>query len=76
MNDLSQVTKLIRESREFSLGSGVFWGAFTAASLDPSIIVKLIREAAVWITGKSVVVSRLRREGGETWRQVCFLTGK
>lgn len=76
MNELLRVTKMIRDSREFKLGSGVFWDAFTAASLNPSIINKLVGEGSVWITGESVVVARVGGEGGETWRQVCFLTGK
>jgi GNAT superfamily N-acetyltransferase len=76
MDDLSRVTKLIRESREFRLGSGVFWDAFTAASLNPVIIKKLVGEGSVWIAGESVAVARLGGEGNETWRQICFLTGK
>jgi GNAT superfamily N-acetyltransferase len=76
MNDLSRVTRLIRESREFRLGSGVFWDAFAAAFLSPSVIKKLVGEGSVWTTGESVVIARLGGEGGETWRQVCFLTGK
>jgi GNAT superfamily N-acetyltransferase len=76
MNDLSRVTRLIRESREFWLGSGVYWDAFAAAFLSPAIIKMLVGEGSVWITGKSVVVAKLGGEGGETWKQVCFLTGK
>jgi len=75
-SDLSRVTKLIRESREFRLGSGVFWDEFTAAALNPAIVKKLVGEGSVWITDESVAVARLGGEGGETWRQVCFLTGK
>lgn len=76
MSDLSWVTRLIGESREFQLGSGVFWDAFKAASLSPAIIKKLVGEGSIWIAGESVAVARLGGEGGETWRQVCFLTGK
>jgi hypothetical protein len=76
MHDLALVTKLIRESREFRLGSGVFWDAFTAASLNPSVIKNLVGEGSVWIADESIAVARLGGEGGETWRQVCFLTGK
>lgn len=76
MNDLSQVTRLITESREFRLGSGVYWDAFAAASLSPAMIKKLVGEGSVWTTDESVVIARLGGEGGETWRQVCFLTGK
>ena len=76
MDDLSWVTKLIRESREFRLGSGVFWDAFTATSLDLAIIKKLVSQGSVWISDESVAVARSGGEGNETWRQVCFLTGK
>ena len=76
MGDLLRVTKLIRESQEFRLGTGVFWDEFTAAALTPAIIKKLVGEGSVWVTDESVAVARLGGEGGETWRQICFLTGK
>jgi GNAT superfamily N-acetyltransferase len=76
MSELSRVTRLIRKSREFRLGSGVFWDAFTAASLSPAVIEKLVGEGSVWIAGESVAIARLGGEGGETWKQLCFLTGK
>jgi GNAT superfamily N-acetyltransferase len=76
MNDLSRITRLIRESREFRLGSGVFWDAFMAASLSPSVIEKLVGEGSVWTASESVAIARLGGEGSQTWRQVCFLTGK
>jgi hypothetical protein len=76
IDDLPRVTRLIRQSREFGLGSGVYWDAFAAASLSPAIIKKLVDEGSVWTAGGSVAVARLGGEGGETWRQVCFLTGK
>jgi GNAT superfamily N-acetyltransferase len=76
MDDLSRVTRLIRRSREFRLGSGVFWDAFTAASLNPVMVKKLVGEGSIWTAGESVAIARLGGEGSETWRQVCFLTGK
>jgi len=74
--DVRRVMKLITESRDFKLGSGVLWDAFAAMSLSPSIIRKLVRAGSVWVTGESVAVAALGGEGGETWRQVCFITGK
>jgi len=76
MNDLALVKKLISESREFRLGSGVFWNAFKAIQLSPSVIEKLASEGSVWTTRESVVIGRVEGEGGETWRQVCFLAGE
>jgi GNAT superfamily N-acetyltransferase len=74
--DVQRVTNLITESRDFKLGSGVLWDAFAAMSLSPSIIKRLVREGSVWVTGESVAVAMLGGEGGESWRQVCFVTGK
>jgi GNAT superfamily N-acetyltransferase len=76
MNDLFWVTRLIVESREFRLGSGVFWDAFKARYLSPPVIEKLVSEGSVWTTGESVVIAKVGGEGGETWRQVCFLAGE
>jgi GNAT superfamily N-acetyltransferase len=76
IDDLPRITRLIRQSREFGLGSGVYWDAFAAASLSPAIIKKLVGEGSVWTVGGSVTVARLGGEGDRTWRQVCFLTGK
>lgn len=74
-DDLSRATTLIAESSEFRLGSGVYWDAFKATLLTPSVIRSLIAEGSVWTKGESIAVARLGGEGGETWRQVCFLTG-
>jgi GNAT superfamily N-acetyltransferase len=76
VGDTQRVTKLITESRDFRLGSGVFWDAFAAISLSPSIISKLVHAGSVWVLGESVAVAMLGGEGGETWRQVCFIAGK
>jgi len=76
MKELAQVTKLISGSREFRLGSGVYWNTYVAASLSPSAIKKLVRQGAVWTADESAAVSTLERAGSETWSQVCFLTGK
>lgn len=75
MDELSQVTRLIRRSREFRLGLGVYWNSYEATSLGPSVIKRLVSEGAVWTTGGSVAVAMLGGIRGETWRQVCFLAG-
>jgi GNAT superfamily N-acetyltransferase len=76
MSKLSRVTSQILESREFRLSSGVYWDTYEAMSLNSSIIKKLVREGAVWITGESVCVATLGGGRDRTWRQVSFLTGK
>jgi len=75
MTELSQVTRLVMGSREFRLGSGVYWDSYEAKSLSPSIIKKLVREGAVWTSGESVGVATLGGARDRTWRQVGFLTG-
>jgi len=76
VRDLADAIKLIMKSREFKLGSGVYWDAYEATSLTPSIVEKLVRMGAVWTTGTSVAIAINGGIGGETWKQVCFLTGK
>ena len=75
MTELSRVTRLIMGSREFRLGSGVYWDSYEATSLTPSIVKKLVREGAVWTSGESVGVATLGGARDRTWRQVGFLTG-
>ena len=75
MTELSQITRLITASREFRLGSGVYWDTYEATSLSPSIIEKLVREGAVWTSGESVGVATLGGARDGTWEQVGFLTG-
>ncbi len=74
-DDLSEVGELIRESREFRIGSGVFWDAFSATALTPPVIKKLVDEGSVWKTTHAIMVTRVGGEGTEKWKQVCFLGG-
>ncbi len=74
-DELPRVRQLIRGSREFRLGSGVFWDSFTAAYLSPSVIEKLVKEGSVWVSEDAVLVTRMAKEGREVWRQVCFMGG-
>ncbi|QQG48840.1 MAG: GNAT family N-acetyltransferase [archaeon] len=73
--DEKKLVRLIRGTKEFKMGSGVFWDGFAAASLTPGVIGGLVREGAVWHSGKGVAVTRVGGEGGEQWRQVCFAGG-
>jgi ribosomal protein S18 acetylase RimI-like enzyme len=73
--ELSRVARLIMGSREFRLGSGVYWDSYEAVSLSPSIIGKLVREGNVWTSGESVGVATMGGVRDLTWGQVGFLTG-
>ncbi len=72
---LAKMMKLIRGSREFRLGSGVFWHDFAATSLTPAVVEKLLAEGAVWNSGEAVAVTRIGGEGSGIWEEVCFLGG-
>lgn len=73
-DDLDRVIELIEGSREYRLGRGVFWHGYTAASLTPDVIRKLVLEGAVWTYGEAVAVTR---EYGERWiwEELCFIGG-
>ncbi|MBI3841216.1 MAG: GNAT family N-acetyltransferase [Thaumarchaeota archaeon] len=73
--DLRDVVRMIRSSREYRLGSGVYWDAFSAAALTPATIERLVDEGSVWLGGDSVGVVRVGGEGKDLWHQVCFLGG-
>ncbi|MDA4124989.1 MAG: GNAT family N-acetyltransferase [Thaumarchaeota archaeon] len=73
--DLRRVVETIRGSKEFRLGSGVFWDSFAAIALSPPVLRELVARGEVWVSDGAVVVTRRAREGREVWRQVCFLAG-
>ena len=72
--DSERVIGLIERSKEYELGRGVFWHGYTAASLTPEVIRKLILEGAVWTFGRAAAVTR---EYGErwVWEELCFVGG-
>jgi GNAT superfamily N-acetyltransferase len=71
-----EATSLLRASKEFALGRGVFWHDFTAAALTPGVVGRLLKEGSVWRVGKAIAVSRQGGEGeGGVWEEVCFLGG-
>jgi GNAT superfamily N-acetyltransferase len=75
IEDLDHVKGMITHSREFRIGSGVFWDSFAAAGLSPQVIEKLVDRGEMWISEGAVLVTRMAQEGRQTWRQVCFLGG-
>jgi GNAT superfamily N-acetyltransferase len=73
--ELREAGRLMRASREFSLGTGVFWHNWSAAALNPKVVRSLVDEGAVWRVGKAVAVARQGGEGDGEWEEVCFIGG-
>lgn len=73
VGELEEASAAIESSREWRLGSGVFWDDYTAAALTPEVVRGLVVEGAVWRQGEAVGVTRLG--GGGAWEQVCFVGG-
>ena len=73
--DLAEVTDLIERSKEYRLGKGLFWHEYKAAALTPEVLLKLIREGAVWRYGRAVAVTKEGGEGGSPWEEYCFIGG-
>ena len=72
---LAEAMRLLRGSREYELGAGVFWHDWSAASLPPETVRKLVKEGAVWRGGRAIAVARKGGEGRDTWEEVCFIGG-
>jgi GNAT superfamily N-acetyltransferase len=72
---LAASTRMITESKEFKLGSGMYWDNLSAIGLTKETLLKLVDDGSVWTSGGAIGVSRLGGEGSERWRQVCFLGG-
>ncbi|MDG6902302.1 MAG: GNAT family N-acetyltransferase [Nitrososphaerota archaeon] len=72
--DAPAVISLIERSKEYRTGGGFFFHGYTAASLNPEVIRKLVSEGAIWRFGEAVAVTR---EYGErwTWEEICFVGG-
>jgi GNAT superfamily N-acetyltransferase len=73
LDQLDEVSAAMKASEEYRLGTGVFWDNYTAASLTPKVMRKLLEEGAVWKRGGAVGVTRLG--AGGSWQQVCFIGG-
>jgi len=73
---LAAALRLLRGTREFELGKGVFWHDFTAAALTTAVVRNLLKEGAVWNNGEAIAVTRQGGEGeGALWEEICFLGG-
>ena len=72
---LPETVRLVEASKEFRLGTGVFWHDFTAAALTPDVIRGLSLEGALWRAGEAVAVTREGGEGSGIWEEICFLGG-
>ncbi len=73
--DAPWLTSLIESSKEFKVGSGVYWDTFTAISLTPETIDRRVKEGLVYLSEDAVAVAKQGGEGRGTWRQICFATG-
>ena len=67
--------RAMENSKEFKLGSGVYWDAFAAQSLTLDVVGRLVDAGQVWVSPKAVAVTAFGGEGSPTWRQVCFIGG-
>jgi len=72
---LPETVRLVEASKEFRLGTGVFWHDFTAAALTPDVIRGLSLEGELWRAGEAVAVTREGGEGSGIWEEICFLGG-
>jgi predicted GNAT family acetyltransferase len=74
--DKAAVVRMIKSSREFRLGSGVMWDAFTAVALTDDTIGRALAEGEVYTMGNAVTIAKPSGERSERWRQICFVTGE
>ena len=73
--EAAEVQGLVRRSKEFQLGAGLYWHDFAAASLTPDVTRGLIRKGAVWRLRKAVAVAGVGGEGRERWEEISFAGG-
>jgi hypothetical protein len=73
--ELTGTMGLLRRSREFKLGTGVYWHDYTATSMTRDVVKHLIAEGAVWRSGRAVAVAREGGQGSEIWEEVGFVGG-
>jgi N-acetylglutamate synthase-like GNAT family acetyltransferase len=74
-HDAKEATAAIRRTKEFRLGTGVFWHNFSAATLTPEVVRNLAEEGSLWRYGSAVAVARNGGEGPEAWEEICFVGG-
>jgi hypothetical protein len=75
-DDAAVTTQMIRGSREFRLGAGLMWDAFTAVALNEDAIGRALAAGQVYTSGKAIAISRTNGEKRGRWRQVCFVAGE
>jgi hypothetical protein len=75
MNGFGRAMRLMRETKEFALGTGVAWHEFAAAALTPKVVQRRIREGRVWKSGDAIAVLQRGEEGGPRWEEVSFIGG-
>ena len=75
VGDMQEVLRLMAKSREFRLGSGVFWHDFTAAALTHDVVRGLADNGAVWRLGEAIAVTGEGGEGSGMWEEICFIGG-
>jgi len=75
-DDAAVITQVIRSSREFRLGAGLMWDAFTAVALNEDAIGRALAAGQVYTSGRAVAISRTNGERSGRWRQVCFVAGE
>lgn len=73
--DAEAVLGLMRSTKEFGLGGGVYWHDFTAASLNPHTVSRLVKEGVVWTRGRAVAVAKRGGERDRIWEQMSFIGG-
>ncbi len=73
---LDDALRLMRGTKEFEIGKGVFWHNWGAARITPGVMKSLVEEGAVWRLGGAVAVARLGGEGRGVWEQIGFLGGE
>jgi GNAT superfamily N-acetyltransferase len=73
--DIDMVFSILRATMEWKLGGGVMWDGFTAISLTPELLVRLVRDGSIFLLDGAVTIARPGREGHEVWTQVCFAGG-
>ena len=74
-SDLTQLNSIVKISKEYKAGGGVFWDGFRATAFTPSTVRKLVRERRAYVSGKAVAFFKRGKEGDEPFSQVCFACG-
>jgi GNAT superfamily N-acetyltransferase len=74
-SDLGRMMKLIRASKEYRLGEGIYWHGIAGTTLLPEVVKRLIAKGSVWVYNRAVAVTGEAVEGTELWEEVGFVGG-